>query len=297
MPKGGGYFYSRTGLSGLLFTLRICWPLLLARRLGTSRLVLGQSIGPADTRIGALILRGALRGAHIVVRDEQSAELLTRWRMPHERAPDFAFTWVGAVDSSQEQRSGDVITIGLTALTIGGSSQQAAYEDAMVAALNDLLDDIRGEKGQEVRLLLFPQVVGPHPREDDRPVLQRIAKRVDGGGSMVELSHEDVPTALKAYRDLDFLVASRLHSSILASCVCVPFVVYEYIGGKASGAVRDLGLPPWVVVSRPDDLSRTIGHAWKERRSLEGIIESGLPVIADEIAKATAEVYRAGSRN
>jgi polysaccharide pyruvyl transferase WcaK-like protein len=295
MPKGGGYLYSRSGAPGLLFTLRICWPLLLARRVGTLRLVLGQSIGPADTRIGALILRMALRGAHVVVRDEASASLLTRWALPHERAPDFAFTWAGTVDRRRERGSKeDITTIGLTALTIGEPPQQTVYEEALVAALNDLLASVRAN-GREVRLLLYPQVVGPHPREDDRPVLLRIAEQVDGGGGVVELRHDDVATALGTYRALDFLVASRLHSAILASCVCVPFVVFEYIGGKARGAVRDLGLPAWVVVDHVDDLGRVLKRGWSERNALAAISERRLPGIAAEIASATAAVFPVSS--
>jgi len=69
MPKGGGYLYSRSGLRGLFFTMRICWPLLMARRLGVRRVAWGHSIGPAEGRLGSRLLRWALAGARILVRD------------------------------------------------------------------------------------------------------------------------------------------------------------------------------------------------------------------------------------
>jgi polysaccharide pyruvyl transferase WcaK-like protein len=295
MPKGGGYLYSRTGAKGILFTLRICWPLLLARRLGISRLVWGQSIGPADTRIGTLILRTALRGANIVVRDEASVALLTSWGLPHQRAPDLAFMWASTVDHTRKRvRGDDAISIGLTALRIGEPALQAAYEKALLAALNDLLRSVR-VNGRKVHLLLCPQVIGPHPSEDDRPVLRRIAEQVEGGGAMLELSHEDVASALASYRELDFLIASRLHSAILASCACVPFVVYEYIGGKARGAVRDLVLPAWVVVDRAGDLGPAIRRGWSERDALKETMGVRLPGLSEAIGVAVASWTARGS--
>jgi polysaccharide pyruvyl transferase WcaK-like protein len=236
--------------------------------------------------VGALILRSALRGAHVIVRDDDSVDLLNRWHLPHKRAPDFAFAWADTA-YNLEQPTGNVRTIGLTARTIGGASQQTAYENAMVSAVNDLMNKVR-EEGRDARLLLCPQVTGPLPEEDDRPVLTRIAERLETDGTLAELSHENVATALETYRELDFLIATRLHSAILASCVGVPFVVYEYMGGKARGAVRDLGLPAWVVIENPEALSSAVRRAWSERGALMAIMEHHLPKITAAIADATA---------
>jgi polysaccharide pyruvyl transferase WcaK-like protein len=236
--------------------------------------------------VGALILRGALRGAHIIVRDDDSVDLLNRWSLPHSRAPDLAFAWADTAGDC-EKRTGNVMTIGLTARAIGKASQQAAYENAMVVAVNNLMHNLR-EEDREARLVLFPQVTGPLPEEDDRPVLKRIVERLERDGTLAELSHEDVASALETYRELDFLIATRLHSAILASCVHVPFVVYEYMGGKARGTVRDLGLPAWVVVENPEDLTDAVSRAWSERGALTAMIEHHLPKITVEIANATA---------
>ncbi len=287
IPKGGGYLYSQRGLRGVLFTLRICWPLLLARRLATRRLVLGHSVGPAHTRLGAMILRSALKDATVVVRDDESAELLTRWRLPHTRAPDLAFAWA-EVNSAAERPASKIVTIGITARTIAAGERQTSYEAALAASVNALERKI-AQEGREARILLCPQVTGPLPDEDDRRVLRRLASLLEGDVDVAELSHEDVREALERYATLDFLVATRLHSAILASCVCVPFVVYEYIGGKARGAVRDLELPSWVVVESPESLPTAVPLAWEERAALAATMRRRLPEVERLVSEAVGQ--------
>jgi polysaccharide pyruvyl transferase WcaK-like protein len=143
------------------------------------------------------------------------------------------------------------------------------------------------------QLALYPQVTGPLPEEDDRPVLERVVERIEGDGTLVELSHEDVASALATYRELDFLIATRLHSAILASCVHVPFVVYvyEYIGGKARGVVRDLDLSAWTVVECPEHLAVAVARGWKCRDMLSGRIARRHTGILRDIAQATSRLH------
>lgn len=287
MPKGGGYLYSRSGLRGVLFTLRICWPLLLARRLGVRRLVWGHSIGPADTTVGAWLVRAAIQGADVIVRDDASRGLLDRWGVPHRRAPDFAFAFAARAPAPEPRRRRRQVTVGLTARTVGPPASQSAYEDALVAALDRLADEVRAETRRELTVSLLPQVTGPLPEEDDRPVLRRIGQRLHCETAIAPLSHTDVASALDQYEELDFLLATRLHSALLASCVAVPFVVYEYIGGKARGVVQDLGLPGWLVVDHPSQLVDAVGRGWQEREVLVAAYRHSLPEIVKALMVTT----------
>lgn len=287
MPKGGGYLYSRSGLRGVLFTLRICWPLLLARRLRVRRLVWGHSIGPVETGVGGWLLRTAIRGADVIVRDDASRALLDHWGVPHGRAPDFAFAFAACAPGPGRRHRRWPVTVGLTARTVGAPSEQRAYENALVAAIDRLAVDVHAETGHELRLSLLPQVTGPLPEEDDRPVLRRIGERVHCETSVAALSHSDMAQALARYEELDFLLATRLHSALLASCVAIPFVVYEYIGGKAHGVVRDLGLPGWVVVDHPSEIVDAARRGWRERETLVAAYRHSLPQIARALVIAT----------
>jgi polysaccharide pyruvyl transferase WcaK-like protein len=256
---------------------------MLARRLGTPRILWGHSIGPADTWWGKLVLGIATRGARVCVRDEPSAKLLGELGVPCSRGPDLAFVWSAA--TSRTRRDGGqsgMSVIGVTARQVGRAAKQQAFEDELVAAVNNLVRVAAAEgKATEVRLL--PQVKGPRHDEDDRIVLRRIARRIEGDTRLVELSHDDVAAAIGAYSELEFLIATRLHSAILASCAGIPFVVYEYIGGKARGAVADLGLPSWIVLSKLDGVTDTVVRGWKDRRRLALAIDLGLPRIVTDL--------------
>jgi len=284
MPKGGGYLYARSGINGLLFTLRICWPLLLARRLRVRRVLWGHSIGPAESRLGGAVLRVALRGADIAVRDSASARLLKAWKFSYRRKPDLAFRW-GRIPSDYPTRARDSsaeVVLGVTALTVGGAKRQAAYEGAIVRAVTNVAAAAAVE-GASVTVALLPQVIGPTKIEDDRPILERLATRFPVQSFVENLSHAAVEDALFRYSKLDFLLATRLHSAILASCAGVPFVVLEYIGGKAGGAIEDLQLPRWVRATDFEQLVSAAERGWRARRHLRDRIRKTVPALAKEL--------------
>src|SRR5205823_2278787 len=133
------------------------------------------------------------------------------------------------------------------------------------------------------RVVLLPQVIGPTDQEDDRRVLERIAMKVTADCVMEDLSHNDVNDALRTFMTIDFLIATRLHSAILASCASVPFVVLEYIGGKATGAVEDLHLPSWVRLSDFSDLPKGAQRGWIARNELEHRIGQGFSRVLSEL--------------
>lgn len=54
---------------------------------------------------------------------------------------------------------------------------------------------------------------------------------------------DSVESAVKIYSQLDFLIATRLHSSILAFLASTPFLCIEYQGFKARGTFQLLGFP------------------------------------------------------
>jgi len=244
-----------------------------------------------------VLLRAAIRGADVIVRDDASRALLDRWGIPHKRVPDFAFAYARCAPSTDHRRAQGDVVLGMTARTIGPPAEQARYEDALVAAIDALHDDVRDGTGRDVRLLLLAQVTGPLPEEDDRPVLRRIGQRVRCECVPGEFGHGDVEQALRRYGELDFLIATRLPSALLASCVTVPFVVYEYIGAKARGVIRDLGLPEWVVIDEPSRLPELARRGWRDRDRLVASYGMSLPRIREELTLATAEGLQTARRS
>jgi polysaccharide pyruvyl transferase WcaK-like protein len=283
MPKGGGYLYALRGVRGVFFTTRIVWPLLLARRLGVRRILWGHSIGPAESKLGSAILRLALRGAEIVVRDSKSAELLESWDAPHVRKPDIALKW-GASQPGPPNVLRTVKRIGITARTVSSSqTDQRRYESAVIEAVNSIGRQAADE-GLCVEVALLPQVTGPTVLEDDRVVLHRIGAALSLPVSWVDLRLPRLEDILDAYASLEFLLATRLHSAILASCVRTPFMVFEYIGGKAQGVVDDLGLPSWTLVDDASRLPASALKSWTRRDDIRRLIEAAQPRIAAELS-------------
>jgi polysaccharide pyruvyl transferase WcaK-like protein len=282
MPKGGGYLYARPGLRGLLFTARIAWPLLLARRLGVPRVLWGHSIGPAENPLGAFILRMALRGADIVLRDSASAALVQSWGLAYRRRPDLALGLKPSRGVRRRSESAGASRIAITARLVSSSKiEQAEYERALATAVDLVAAQARSE-GLAPEIVLLPQVTGPSTQEDDRPVLRRVAASLSTPAQLIDLDHSRLDAALAVYASIDFLVATRLHSAILASCVGTPFLVFEYIGGKAHGVVDDLGLPEWIVVDRASDLPGRALEAWAIRAETQRrIAEAHERVVCD----------------
>jgi colanic acid/amylovoran biosynthesis protein len=277
MPKGGGYLYALDGARGVLFAARITWPLLFARRLGVRRILWGHSIGPCKSWLGSLIFKAALKGAAITVRDRASLALLTKWGMPARILPDLAFHLVAEEPNAyQGRRSVAIRRIGLTAREMGrGQSEQHAYEHRLRVSLNELVAKIRLDERTEVEVVGIVQVSDPTTPTNDRHVLERILSGIDATTRLATPGDGGIPTVsqlLEAYAELDLLVATRMHSAILSGCVARPFVVIEYIGGKARGIVDALGLPDWVYLTDLTDLSSVVIRAWQERAELEARI-------------------------
>lgn len=277
MPKGGGYFLADGSPRRCLFLLRMLYPLLLARRLGVARVLWGHSIGPVHGRPARALMRMALGGAEIVVRDEASVDVCRALGLHAGRAPDFAL--LSGADARPSRRTTPVtaqVHVGVTAKRVSANPRvQAGYIDAMSSALTLLAESAAHEATRAV-FHLVPQVIGPTPQEDDRPVLAELAKKLPSLPLLHEERPETIAAAVALYGEFDFVLATRLHSAILAACAGTPFAVYGYVGGKARGFVQDVGLPSWVTTSELEQIPRMTLRCFEARRELRVRLESGL---------------------
>ena len=270
MPEGGGYLFADGSARKVLFLARALFPLLLARRLHVPRTLWGHSIGPARGRAGRALLRMALKGAIIAVRDDASLAVCHDLGLAAERAPDLALLTIPkrAVAPSDQANRAVVTKLGVTAKRISASAgAQRDYQQALASAVTTICATVR-EAGGRAEVHLIPQVTGPTPREDDRPVLKAVAGLLDGEDCIFEPLPRDVESALAMYGSMDFLVATRMHSAVLAACVGTPFFVFGYIGGKSRGLVRDLGLPEWATTDAVHEIPARGAHVLPGSRHL-----------------------------
>lgn len=285
MPKGGGYLMADGSLRRALFLARTAYPLFLARRLGIRRVLWGHSIGPVKGRISRALLRTALQDARIVVRDDDSLRLCLGLRLTADRAPDLALLTAHDFFSKPFAQSGEegVRRIGVTAKRVSANEGiQQLYLQAMAEAIA-FIGSAAWDRGHKVAIHLVPQVTGPTPSEDDRPVLKELAALIRSENCVVEPPPRDLAAAMETYAGFDFVLATRLHSAILSACVGTPSAVFGYVGGKAQGMVQDLGLPEWTTTNRFEEIPVTALRCYRNRDMLRVRIALGLLGVRDRL--------------
>lgn len=281
MPKGGGYYIGDRSLRKFLFLLRSLYPILLARRLGVRRVLWGHSIGPIEGWAGTRLLKAALRGATISVRDDASLALCRRLGLAVTRAPDLALLTrsEGLREPGQRLRGSgdaDLVRIGVTARRVSRDpGVQRLYLGAVVAAVMSIVSNA-ADHGTGVAVHLVPQVKGPTVFEDDRPVLQELAALLGVHDCSLRRPPRDIAAALDTYRSLDFLVATRMHSAVLAACAGTPFFAFGYVGAKTQGLVHDLGLPRWTTTDQVGCIPKAALRCYLARDSLRLLLADGL---------------------
>jgi colanic acid/amylovoran biosynthesis protein len=275
ISSGGGYFFStRRGFPGPMF-----WQALahvgLAQRMGKPIVFAPQSVGPFANRLAARAMRRLL--SHVSVR----AILLREPRSlacVHELigggpaasrtflCPDLAFLLEadaprgGAAAAPAQRRPVLAVTVRdwLFADRSSAAGRAAARSSYLVTVADACVHFHRRSSGS-VRIL--PHSRGPGQLEDDRPISRELAGSLRGRipdecVSLLDLAGDDSPQqVMAALADADLVLASRLHSAILAMAAGRPAIVLGY-QPKSEGTMALLGLERLCLPMDGLDLSR-----------------------------------------
>ncbi len=228
---GGGNYYAHRRFSPALWyaLLAIAFPIGLGKRV----IMLPQSVGPID---GSLQRRLAHRifnhVSQIMVRDPASYDFIVNQlsvQAPVSLLPDLAFALSAPGSFPVEKRhTGSVTQIGITAIDRAGQTdqftRQADYEAALVTFAQRL------QVNRDCRFHLFVQCSGPSRDQDDSHVSLRLAGAFADAGLNVKLvdGMQDAHALQEAYSRMDCLVATRMHTAILALGCAVPVVLIGY---------------------------------------------------------------------
>jgi colanic acid/amylovoran biosynthesis protein len=180
----------------------------------------------------------------VLAREERSLDVLKEMGTKPSvigRAVDSAFSFDAPAQNWRQRLAlgPDEVLVGITARKWLDPERQNRYERALAA----VIDHIQARPGQ--RAILIPQVMSAYQSDDDRIVNTRVAAYCRAGRPPLLLagwsSHHD----LKAlYRELDYLIGTRLHSVIFSLTSSVPSIAIAY-EHKTLGVMRDLGLESW----------------------------------------------------
>lgn len=253
--KGGQYIYNdQGGIRGLLYLWRILNPIKVARKLGKSVVMLGQSVGPIVGERAERMTRDALGGCQrLIVREELSARLMEKMGLASitVMAPDMAFLIrprAPTTASVESERLMHDEWLGVTVVnwnfpgTSDPHAQRAAYEEALVEVCE------RTYRRAGLKIALFPQVTVRHHGESDLDMILRVEaalrqRNVEVMAITADLRPEEFSYL---YGRCQILLGTRLHSCILAACAGRPVVAIRYQGYKTEGVMKGLGLGEYV---------------------------------------------------
>ena len=245
VSKGGSFFrepeYRRNWLPiGILGHLH---QLLVARKLGKKVVLSAQSFGPINNPVTRLIIsREFKKLALITARDGDSARFLID-RLGLRVASvvgDSAFL-LPVTASAIKLSSTKYRRVGLTVRSWSNQAEFLQYQQAIIGLI--------GQYANQFEFVFMPQVIGPRSYEDDRRVATEIFTQLPPAiQARVTIVKDNLaPEELVGlYGQMDFFIATRLHSAIFALLAGRPLVAIGY-EPKTIGVLGDLKLGEWVL--------------------------------------------------
>jgi colanic acid/amylovoran biosynthesis protein len=273
---GGGNFYAYRSFSiAYLWALATLW---LAWALGKRTILLPQSIGPVAGRFQRWLARWVFsRPAQIMLREQLSAQFLADLGLGRDPIvlADLAFALSPAADNlSLPDANGAQLRVGVTVIDRGAQERSFTQQGAYETILSDLLIQVQQEF--QAQVYIFVQCYGPTPDQDDRRCARRVYERVRAHTEAVTLMPDfhDALDIRAAYRQLDCLIGTRLHTGIFALSQAVPVVLIGY-QPKAAGMMALLGLErycPDITAITGEDLLKLTRELIQQRLVLRSYI-------------------------
>ncbi|KRA55352.1 polysaccharide pyruvyl transferase family protein [Devosia sp. Root635] len=248
ISKGGSFIYNEGGIRGDISLFKLLIPFWVAKSLGLRTIILGQSLGPFNTVLSKHLFKWFLPSIDKIYLRERRCLRYLDYLEPAsyvdklDDCPDLAFAltsegFVPIVDTDD-----GAPCIGLTIVNHRFKTPQArqAYIEILGQTIAFLAERYPG-----ARFYIFPQVLsaavdGSVDMELSSEVASFCRERHGVPLELVEGDY-DARALRETYRRMRFFVATRLHSSIFASTVGVPTIVFGYHGTKAEGIWHDLG--------------------------------------------------------
>jgi colanic acid/amylovoran biosynthesis protein len=285
VSAGGGYLYDDGGRTSRLNTARRLIPLRAARRRGRPVVLFSQSIGPfASSFWRSMVARELGRADLVLVREELSEQVCREMGVATGLCDDIAFALEPGEPPDALEGAGRE-TIGVTVMNALPGVDQAGhrrYVDSLVAGL------ARGHAGRRVAVI---SQVSAHAGDDDVGVGREVTSRLGDAGvetTFVDLGHVSDEDLSAFYGGLKLVVASRLHSGILALCAGTPIIGLSYLP-KTDGVLARLGLERWVLQARDldgDRLAAVLADALGREGELREHVGGRLPAVRESARRA-----------
>ena len=258
--------------------------------------IYGQSIGPFQRRLWAIITAQVLKRVDmILIREEISRELLKNLGVDKPRVfltADAAFTLCPVDKKSvlklmlrEKIDPEDRPLVGITVRKwfFPKSNRPLDEYENYLYTIGRVIDYIVDR--MDATIILLPQVT-VHPNDDDRFAATKLCQLVKHPEHVRNLVTDFSPQEIKGIiGELDLFIGTRMHSNIFALAMRVPTVAISY-EHKTEGIMSMLGLQRYVIPIdklRFEDIIAKVDDAWENREKLR---EDLLPKIKKMQANA-----------
>ena len=251
---------------------------------------IGASIWPLRSPLSRAIARSVLgRCVFVSVRDGSSydyARSLLRDKPRELRLlPDLSLFLLARSSTGVRQLPPEPLALGLTVVDYHMSGEKARR--AYIAALRGYLTEFLGRDGTTV--LLIPQVTTAW--QSTAALEADLLRGLDQTRVRRETGHPTVRQLTAIYGSVDLLIATRMHSAIIALAQGTPVVTIPYVAGGKWGILDMMGANdvaiPFVGIDA-DGLGRKVESVWKRRSELLASVAVRLPVLAREVEESVA---------
>lgn len=256
ISKGGSFIYTENNLRSFLIFLRLLFPFVLLRKMNKKVIILGQSIGPFKYKTSNLIFKYVLSACDkVYLREKYSIKYLNNLIHKKDKtkicfSPDFAF-FIKIVPKEEKDKNSKNNLIGITARPFNfpdlNNQKQQKWNNYIETFVNCIEYFVQKKKYD---VLLVPQVISEFTTDNDLVALNQIYEKLSLSCKHKVKFLKDNFTPLELisiYSELDFLIATRLHSAIFGFINAIPAVVISYQGTKAKGILSYYNLEEYVL--------------------------------------------------
>lgn len=299
ISKGGSFLCSHGNLREDISLFRLMHPFLVAKALKKKVIVLGQSLGPFDSKLSKFIFNVLKNNVdRYYIRERRTLELLDSCGISIEKnrlgfCPDVAFYF----DSSRGQllvdKSANEILVGITIVDFAFDSidKKNNYIESIRLVVNTY------SQHEGIRFVVFPQVIDTHPEFGTADI--RLAREIVQGLerkdkiTILDGNYESIDLA-NTYKKMDVFIATRLHSSIFAMASSVPALNISYHGTKSEGTFEVLGLQSLVVritEIKPEEFLERFNYVFQNRDSIRASISEKMVTVKSDIDSAFKSIF------
>jgi colanic acid/amylovoran biosynthesis protein len=287
VSAGGGYLYDDGGRTSRLNIARRLLPLRAARRQGVPVVLFSQSIGPFASRAWrSVVARELRRSQAVIVREELSEQVCREMGVVPKVCDDIAF----ALEPGEPPAAASEVsakTVGITVMSALPGVDGAGHRRYVEALGTGLAAALR-ESGRSIAVI---SQVSAHSGDDDAAIGRELAAGLAASGidsRFVDLGVATDEELSAFYGRLELVVASRLHSGILALCAGTPIIGLSYLP-KTDGVLSRVGLEQWVLPAAHLDagaLAKAVTAALVQEGQLREQIRARLAAVRDSARNA-----------